>query len=202
MIHRARSLGGRQSARVRAAAGGAAAFGAPAVAAPAVQSKNAAAAPRYHFKKSINLWAFPYPERMSLEQCLQLAKDAGFDGIELNYDLDNDLSPKSRHQGLPRRSAGWPRRSASPSAASARSCSGPIRSPATTRPSAPGPGAGRQDDRGRPRPGDGEPAGRARAPCTFPGGPITSRCPTTSATAGPARPSASWCPRPRSWAST
>src|SRR6267378_5110588 len=32
---------------------------------------------------------------MSLRECLQLAKDAGFDGIELNYDLDNDLSPKS-----------------------------------------------------------------------------------------------------------
>ena len=26
---------------------------------------------------------------------MQLAKDAGFDGIELNYDLENDLSPKS-----------------------------------------------------------------------------------------------------------
>lgn len=50
---------------------------------------------RYPFKKSINQWAFPYPEKMSLEQCLRLAKDAGFDGIELNYDLDNDLSPKS-----------------------------------------------------------------------------------------------------------
>jgi hexulose-6-phosphate isomerase len=50
---------------------------------------------KYPFKKSINLWAFPYPDKMSLEQCLQLAKDAGFDGIELNYDLDNDLSPKS-----------------------------------------------------------------------------------------------------------
>jgi len=50
---------------------------------------------KYPFKKSINLWAFPYPERMSLEQCLQLARDAGFDGIELNYDLDNDLSPKN-----------------------------------------------------------------------------------------------------------
>jgi hexulose-6-phosphate isomerase len=46
-------------------------------------------------KKSINLWAFPYPSRMSLSDCLRLAKDAGFDGIELNYDLDNDLSPKS-----------------------------------------------------------------------------------------------------------
>jgi hexulose-6-phosphate isomerase len=50
---------------------------------------------KYPFQKSINLWAFPYPDKMSLDQCLQLAKDAGFDGIELNYDLDNDLSPKS-----------------------------------------------------------------------------------------------------------
>jgi L-ribulose-5-phosphate 3-epimerase len=50
---------------------------------------------RYGMKKSINLWAFPYPSRMSLRECLQLAKDAGFDGIELNYDLENDLSPKS-----------------------------------------------------------------------------------------------------------
>jgi hexulose-6-phosphate isomerase len=50
---------------------------------------------KYPFKKSINQWAFPYPEKMSLGQCLQLAKDAGFDGIELNYDLDNDLSPKN-----------------------------------------------------------------------------------------------------------
>ncbi len=50
---------------------------------------------RYHMKKSINLWAFPYPQRMSLRECLQLAKDAGFDGIELNYDLENDLSPKA-----------------------------------------------------------------------------------------------------------
>jgi hexulose-6-phosphate isomerase len=45
-------------------------------------------------RKSINLWAFPYPNRMTLEECLRLAKRAGFDGIELNYDLDNDLSPK------------------------------------------------------------------------------------------------------------
>lgn len=49
----------------------------------------------YNMKKSINLWAFPYPERMNLRQCLQLAKDAGFDAVELNYDLDNDLSPKA-----------------------------------------------------------------------------------------------------------
>src|SRR6266851_1734199 len=54
-----------------------------------------AAPKRYDMKKSINLWAFPYPERMTLKECLQLAKDAGFDGIELNYDLENDLSPKA-----------------------------------------------------------------------------------------------------------
>ena len=41
----------------------------------------AAAGPhkKYAFKKSINQWAFPYPEKMSLEQCLKLAKEAGFD---------------------------------------------------------------------------------------------------------------------------
>jgi L-ribulose-5-phosphate 3-epimerase len=51
---------------------------------------------RYEMKKSINLWAFPYPDRMSLRESMQLAKDAGFEGIELNYDLESDLSPKSQ----------------------------------------------------------------------------------------------------------
>lgn len=81
-----------------AAAGGAAAFGETATIAadqPAVQDARRASPKRYSMKKSINLWAFPYPEKMSLKECLQLAKDAGFDGIELNYDLENDLSPKS-----------------------------------------------------------------------------------------------------------
>jgi L-ribulose-5-phosphate 3-epimerase len=80
-----------------AAAGGAAAFGTTLAAAAPQAGAGAAdrAAKRYDMKKSINLWAFPYPEKMSLVQCLQLAKDAGFDGIELNYDLDNDLSPKA-----------------------------------------------------------------------------------------------------------
>jgi L-ribulose-5-phosphate 3-epimerase len=58
-------------------------------------AQTAASRTRYDMKKSINLWAFPYPQRMSLVQCLQLAKDAGFDGIELNYDLESDLSPKA-----------------------------------------------------------------------------------------------------------
>lgn len=78
-----------------------AAFGASVVAAGAAHGQTAVATnsdgdrKRYDMKKSINLWAFPYPDKMSLKQCMQLAKDAGFDGIELNYDLESDLSPKS-----------------------------------------------------------------------------------------------------------
>lgn len=84
-----------------AAAGGAAAFGAATLAAapPDKKPQDRPAQPptpaRYEMKKSINQWAFPYPDRMNLEQCLRLAKQAGFDGIELNYDLENDLSPKA-----------------------------------------------------------------------------------------------------------
>ena len=50
---------------------------------------------RYDMKKSINMWAFPYPDRWSLKECLQLAKDAGFDGVELNFDLEGDFSSES-----------------------------------------------------------------------------------------------------------
>jgi len=82
-----------------AAAGGAAALG-QSIAAAQERSKGGPddrkrSTRRYKMKKSINQWAFPYPDRMDLERCLRLAKDAGFDGIELNYDLDNDLSPKN-----------------------------------------------------------------------------------------------------------
>jgi hexulose-6-phosphate isomerase len=64
--------------------------------APAAKADARRASPkRYDMKKSINLWAFPYPERMTLTECLQLARDAGFDGIELNYDLKSDLSPRA-----------------------------------------------------------------------------------------------------------
>ncbi|MFO0895889.1 MAG: sugar phosphate isomerase/epimerase family protein [Pirellulales bacterium] len=62
--------------------------------APQAVAARAAVKP-LEMKKSINLWAFPYPQQMSLIDCLRLAKDAGFDGIELNYDLENDLSPKA-----------------------------------------------------------------------------------------------------------
>ena len=49
----------------------------------------------YGMKKSINLWAFPYPASMSLGDCLRMAKEAGFEGVELNYDLESELSPKA-----------------------------------------------------------------------------------------------------------
>jgi len=49
---------------------------------------------RYDMKKSINLWALPYPDKMSLAECFQLCKDAGFDGVEVNYALEGDLSPE------------------------------------------------------------------------------------------------------------
>ena len=79
------------------------AAGSAAVLPPAREAKaddRRASPKRYDMKKSINQWAFPYPDRMTLRECLQLAKDAGFDGIELNYDLDNDLSPKATAKDL------------------------------------------------------------------------------------------------------
>ena len=108
----------------------------------------------YKMKKSINLWAFPYPERMTLRECLQLAKDAGFDGIELNYDLENDLSPRPRPTSI-ERSARRPR---TIGIAISGVCSflywpysltdnDPARRDA-------GSGAGPDDDRGRPRAGN------------------------------------------------
>lgn len=86
-------------------AGGAAAIGTPLQSAQS--SPKAASADvrqqstqKYSFRKSINLWAFPYPDRMTLRECMQLARDAGFDGIELNYDLENDLSPQATPKQL------------------------------------------------------------------------------------------------------
>ncbi|HID22102.1 MAG TPA: sugar phosphate isomerase/epimerase, partial [Planctomycetaceae bacterium] len=55
---------------------------------------------RYDMKKSINLWAFPYPDQMSLKECFQLARDAGFDAVEVNYDLEGDLSPEASEADL------------------------------------------------------------------------------------------------------
>lgn len=50
---------------------------------------------QYKMKKSINLWAFPYPDRMSLRECFEIAHDAGFDGVEVNFNLEGDLSPEA-----------------------------------------------------------------------------------------------------------
>lgn len=87
----------RDALRLSVAAGGAA-LGAGV--APAASEARKTAAKPHRMKKSINLWAFPYPGKMTLVQCLKLAKDAGFDGIELNFDLESDLSPKTTAEGF------------------------------------------------------------------------------------------------------
>jgi L-ribulose-5-phosphate 3-epimerase len=83
-----------KNAALLAAAGALSPRGVSAAEQPAPDTRRASPK-RYNMKKSINLWAFPYPQRMTLEECLRLAKNAGFDGIELNYDLESDLSPKA-----------------------------------------------------------------------------------------------------------
>ena len=50
---------------------------------------------RYEMKKSINMWAFPYPDDWSLKECLEIAKDAGFDGVEINFNLEGEFSAES-----------------------------------------------------------------------------------------------------------
>ena len=55
---------------------------------------------RYDMKKSINMWAFPYPDRWSLKECLELAKDAGFDGVELTLDSPASSRPSRPLQRL------------------------------------------------------------------------------------------------------
>ncbi|HJT32297.1 MAG TPA: sugar phosphate isomerase/epimerase family protein [Pirellulales bacterium] len=63
-------------------------------ASPAKQGSSKAAK-RYGMKKSINLWAFPYPQQMSLADCFHLAKDAGFDAVEINFALEGEFSAES-----------------------------------------------------------------------------------------------------------
>jgi len=65
------------------------------------QTKEHTAAPkRYDMKTSFNLWALPYPEKMSLKECFKLAKEAGFDAVEVNYALEGDLSPEAGEADL------------------------------------------------------------------------------------------------------
>lgn len=52
-------------------------------------------------RKGINQWAFP--EGLSAKDCLKLARDAGFDGVELNVSEDGPLSintPEARLEEL------------------------------------------------------------------------------------------------------
>ena len=96
-------LNRREMLAYSAAFGGAfvAAQGLAADDAPKPPSLTAAGAPksarkptkRYLMKKSINLWALPYPAKMTLKDCFELCADAGFDGIEINYALEGDLCP-------------------------------------------------------------------------------------------------------------
>lgn len=51
-------------------------------------------------KKSINLWAFPYPDKWSLRECFQIAKDAGFDAVEPNFNLEGEFSAESTDSEL------------------------------------------------------------------------------------------------------
>jgi L-ribulose-5-phosphate 3-epimerase len=91
----------RDALRASLAAAGASALPGPAGASPpSTPESRRGSTRRFAMKKSINLWAFPYPDRMDLRECFRLARDAGFEGIELNYDLDNDLSPKATPERL------------------------------------------------------------------------------------------------------
>ena len=64
---------------------------APAPSAQATQALPAADS----MKKSINLWAFPYPDKWSLRRCFQVARDAGFDAVEPNFNLEGEFSAAS-----------------------------------------------------------------------------------------------------------
>jgi len=62
---------------------------------PPRQSVKPRPAKRYAMKKSINMWAFAYPDQWTLKESLQLAKDAGFDGVEINFNLTGEFSAES-----------------------------------------------------------------------------------------------------------
>ena len=77
-----------------------AAQGLSAAESPAENLQPAAPRKRYDMRKAINLWALPYPQKMTLRQCLELCKDAGFEGVELNYALEGELSPQASDDDL------------------------------------------------------------------------------------------------------
>jgi hexulose-6-phosphate isomerase len=49
-------------------------------------------------KKGINIWSFP--QGMGLEECMKIAKDAGFEGIELSLNEDGEISLNSKEQDI------------------------------------------------------------------------------------------------------
>jgi hexulose-6-phosphate isomerase len=65
--------------------------------APAEQAEKSKRPPakKYAMQKSINLWALPYPQKMSLKDCFAICKDAGFDAVEVNFALEGELSPEA-----------------------------------------------------------------------------------------------------------
>lgn len=69
-------------------------LGAASAAAPAAQAV-ASEGPVDGMRKSINLWAFPYPDKWTLQECFEIAADAGFDGVEINFNLEGEFSDES-----------------------------------------------------------------------------------------------------------
>jgi hexulose-6-phosphate isomerase len=49
-------------------------------------------------KKGINIWSFP--QGMSIEECMKIAKDAGFDGIELSITESGELGLESKESDI------------------------------------------------------------------------------------------------------
>lgn len=80
---------------------------------------------RYEMMKSINLWAFPYPGKMSLRQCFELAKRAGFDAVEVITTWKVTFRRRLARRTFVK-SVRWPRGLALESAACAHFYSGPI----------------------------------------------------------------------------
>src|SRR5262245_2431304 len=58
------------------------------------------AAKKYDMKKSINMWAFPHPQQWTLRECLELAKVAGFDGVEINFALEGEFSAETKPEEI------------------------------------------------------------------------------------------------------
>ena len=93
------------------AGGGMAALALAAAGAEPKPDDRRASPKRYDMKKSINLWAFPYPQRMTLRECLQQfvrnaagAGDLRFRlGLELRDRREGRIprtSPVAQHLGL------------------------------------------------------------------------------------------------------